>query len=83
MPTVAIVDAVKIQFYANEHPPPHFHARIAEYQAVIDIDELKVTEGFLPPAKRRKVLAWAATRQDKLRRAFEQAIAHEPVEVIE
>ena len=83
MPTVAIVDAVKIQFYAKEHPPPHFHARIAEYQAVIDIDELKVTEGFLPIAKKRKVLAWAATRQDKLRRAFEQVIAHEPVEDIE
>jgi hypothetical protein len=26
MPTVAIVDGVKIQFYFDEHPPPHFHA---------------------------------------------------------
>jgi siroheme synthase (precorrin-2 oxidase/ferrochelatase) len=82
MPIVATVEGVKIVFYANEHPPPHFHARIAEYQAVIDIDELKVTEGRLPPAKKRKVLAWAATRQDQLRRAFAKAIAKEPVEPI-
>jgi len=29
MPVVALVDGVKIAFYANEHPPPHFHAMIA------------------------------------------------------
>jgi hypothetical protein len=26
MPVVAIVDGVKIEFYPDEHPPPHFHA---------------------------------------------------------
>jgi hypothetical protein len=24
MPTVAMVDGIKIQFYWDEHPPPHF-----------------------------------------------------------
>ena len=33
MPTVAIIAGVKIQFYPDEHPPPHFHARIAEFVA--------------------------------------------------
>jgi Domain of unknown function (DUF4160) len=83
MPTVANVEGVKIQLYANEHPPPHFHARIAEHQAVVDIDALAVTEGFLPIPKRRKVLAWDATRQAALRNAFAAAIAREPVEPIE
>jgi hypothetical protein len=27
VPVVAIVDGVKIEFYPDEHPPPHFHAR--------------------------------------------------------
>lgn len=41
MPTmVALVDGVKIQFYANEHPPPHFHAEFAEHRGVIDIESL-------------------------------------------
>jgi hypothetical protein len=30
MATVAIVDGIKIQFYNEEHPPPHFHAEYAE-----------------------------------------------------
>jgi Domain of unknown function (DUF4160) len=29
VPVVAIVDGVKIEFYPDEHPPPHFHARYA------------------------------------------------------
>ena len=83
MPTVAIVEGVKIQFYANEHPPPHFHLRIAEHHAVVDIDSLEITEGSIPAAKRRPVVRWAKTRQAALRRAFAQGIAREPVEPIE
>ena len=59
MPTVAIVDGVKIQFYPNEHPPPHFHAVLAEHIALIDIRTLRVIGGYLPPAKLRAVLEWA------------------------
>ena len=82
MPTVATVEGVKIQVYANEHPPPHVHLRIAEHQAVMDIETLKVTEGSIPLAKKRKVVKWAKSRQTELRRAFEQAISLEPVEPI-
>jgi hypothetical protein len=62
MPTVAIVDGVWIRFYADEHPPPHFHAVIAEYQAQIGIEPLQVLKGNLPPAKLSVVLSWAETR---------------------
>ena len=82
MPVVARVDGVQILSYANEHPPPHFHASIAEHRAVIDIETLSVTEGFLPIAKRRIVLAWAATRKDALHDAFIRATSHEKVEPI-
>lgn len=83
MPTVAIVDGVRIIFYANEHPPPHFHLRLAEYHAVMNIDTFEITEGALPVAKRRKIVKWARGRQAALRRAFVQALAKEPVEPIE
>jgi hypothetical protein len=82
MPVVARVDGVHILFYANEHPPPHFHAKIGEYQAVIEIETLSVTEGFLPIAKRRIVLAWATTRKDALHDAFMRATSHGKVEPI-
>ncbi|MFL5006739.1 MAG: DUF4160 domain-containing protein [Microvirga sp.] len=29
---------MKIQFFPNEHPPPHFHVVYAEYRALIRID---------------------------------------------
>ena len=83
MPTVAIVDGVSIVFYTNEHPPPHFHAKFAEHQAVIDLDSMRVTEGFLPVAKRRKVLAWATERRGALLAAFAVAVSREPVGPIE
>jgi Domain of unknown function (DUF4160) len=78
MPVVAIVGGVKIAFYANEHPPAHFHATIAEHRAVIDIVALTITAGSLPA-----VLAWAASRQGLLLQRFAAAIAHERVEPIE
>ncbi|HWG06552.1 MAG TPA: DUF4160 domain-containing protein [Beijerinckiaceae bacterium] len=43
---------MKIAFYANEHPPAHFHAIIAEHRAVVDISRATILEGSLPAAKR-------------------------------
>jgi len=83
LPVVAVVNGVKIVFYANEHPPPHFHAKVAEFQAVIDIDKLAVSAGRLPPAKERSVLEWAASRQDQLRQTFVAVMALQKIEPIE
>ena len=82
MPVVAEFDGIRIMFYANEHPPPHFHAYYAEHRASIDIATLSVTEGFLPVAKRRKVLQWAASRQAALLEAFSRTTSQEKVERI-
>ena len=82
MPVVAVVDGVKIAFYANEHPPAHFHALIAEHRAVFDIMTLTIIAGSLPMAKRSKVVSWAAPRKDVLLERFAAAIAHQKVEPI-
>ncbi|MFL5116804.1 MAG: DUF4160 domain-containing protein [Microvirga sp.] len=37
MPRVAFVDSIRIEFYPNEHPPPHFHAVYAEHRAAFYI----------------------------------------------
>ncbi len=66
MPTVATVDGVKINFYFDDHPPPHFHAEHAEYRAMIDIDTLRIIEGGLPRPHYRRVVAWAKTRKPEL-----------------
>jgi hypothetical protein len=66
MPTVAIIDGVKIQFYSDEHPPPHFHAVFAEFVAQIQI----VLRGSLPPNKLDTVMTWASNNCDGLMRAW-------------
>jgi len=56
MPTVAIVDGVKIQFFYQDHPPPHFHARIGDESAVIALGLYDVLAGSLPPNKLSTVI---------------------------
>ncbi len=40
MPTIEIIDGIKINIYSNEHSPPHFHAIYGEYEAMIRIEDL-------------------------------------------
>jgi len=70
MPTVAVVDGIKIQFYWGEHPPPHFHAEYAEHVALIDLRTLEILEGELPKPQYRKVVAWARPRFAELMLAW-------------
>jgi hypothetical protein len=82
MPTVAIVEGVNIQFFAREHPPPHFHAVFAEYRAQIDIRSLDVLRGSLPPAKLAVVVSWAETRREALMHAWDIELANQKPEQI-
>lgn len=82
MPTLAIVDGVKIRFFAREHPPPHFHAVFAEHRAQIEIASLKVLRGNLPPAKLRAIVSWARTRREPLMKAWDAVHAKRKPEKI-
>ncbi len=66
MPTIAIVDGVKIQMFYDDHYPAHFHAIIGGSEMLIAIRSLDVIRGSLPPAKQRRVLAWAREHQAEL-----------------
>ena len=70
MPTIAIIDGVKIQFYPDEHPPPHFHAVFAEFVAQIQIEPPSVLKGSLPQRKLDAVMAWTSAHHDGLMRAW-------------
>lgn len=75
MPTVAYVDGVKIQLFANEHPPPHFHAVQAEYRVQIEIDSLRVLNGRMPRAILSRVISWAGPRRQALMEAWNEVQA--------
>ncbi len=56
MPTLKIIDGIKIDLYSREHPPPHFHAIFAEHEELIIIGSLETYAGYLPLVQRNNVI---------------------------
>ena len=52
--------------YFDDHNPPHFHARYAEFEVKIDIKILSILEGDLPPRVLGLVIEWATSHKDEL-----------------
>ncbi len=52
--------------FFNDHAPPHFHARYAEFEATIDINSLEVLQGQLPHRALSLVQEWAMIHRDEL-----------------
>ena len=57
MPEISRFLGVIITMYYNDHPPPHFHAKYGDYEAVVDIQD-GVVEGRFPRRALRVVLEW-------------------------
>lgn len=72
MPTIKIIDSIKINIYSREHLLPHFPVLYAEYEELIEIESLKTYIGKLPIAQRKKVINWAKDKQDYLMGIFKQ-----------
>lgn len=66
MPTIAIIDGVRIVIYLKDHLPPHLHAMFAEHEAQISIVTGDILNGSLPPAKAKSVNAWLATNREQV-----------------
>ena len=66
MPTISTFFGIVIQMFWTEHGPPHFHALYAEYEAIIDIRDLRVTRGALPRRASAMVLEWAEEHRETL-----------------
>lgn len=66
MPTLCSFYGILIQMFWDDHNPPHFHAKYAEYKAAIDIRQLCIMEGALPSRAKKLVLEWATEHQDEL-----------------
>jgi hypothetical protein len=72
MPTIKIIDSIKIDIYSREHLPPHFHTLFAEYEEHIEIETLKTYVGYVPKMQRKKVTDWAMKNKNYLLEVFKQ-----------
>lgn len=66
MPTFFTVSGVKIQLFFKDHAPPHFHTSIAEFKAIVKIEDGEILEGEIPKNKKKKILSWAEQNKEIL-----------------
>jgi uncharacterized protein DUF4160 len=63
MPRISQFFGILIYMYYNDHMPPHFHAKWAEYEAIILICTSNIRSsvytGNLPKSQLDLVLGWA------------------------
>lgn len=77
MPTVAIVDGVRIVFYWNDHPPPHFHVEFSGHKGQFSIETAALLEGSLPANKVATISRWAVAHRQELLECWEKARRNE------
>ncbi len=73
MPEICRFYGIIIALYYNEHNPPHFHAKYAEFKAEIDIRTLQILKGELPKRAKAMILEWADEHRDDLMQDWELA----------
>lgn len=73
MPEVCRFYGIIIAMFFSDHAPPHFHARYDEYKASIQINDLKVIDGFLPPRALGLVIEWAFVHRKALLKNWQAA----------
>jgi hypothetical protein len=69
MPIISMFYGIIIRLYLldnRHHKLPHIHARYAEYEASISIQEGEVLAGELPRKQLRLVQAWIELHRDEL-----------------
>jgi hypothetical protein len=75
MPRISEFLGISIYMYFEDHPPAHFHAHYAEFEVVIQIDDLSVRRGTVPPRVLGLVIEWATLHQAELAEVWREAQA--------
>jgi len=82
MPEISRFLGIVIKMFFDDHNPPHFHAQYGESEALIDIRNLSVFAGRLPPRVVGLVIEWAALHQQELLEDWARAQAQQPLQKI-
>ena len=75
MPEISRFFGIVIKMFFDDHNPPHFHAEYGDSAALIDIRNLSVFSGRLPPRAMGLVIEWATLHRQELLADWERAQA--------
>lgn len=78
MPELSRFLGIIIAMYYRDHPPPHFHAIYAEFEATVDI-VTDALNGSLPKRALSLVQEWRLLHQQELLQAWALAQAQQPL----
>ena len=73
MPVVSEFEGIEICLYFDDHLPPHFHAKYAGQEALVEIKNSCVLKGAIPSNKLKLVLAWSELHKQELKHSWNQA----------
>ena len=62
--------------FFNDHVPPHFKAKYAEYEANIQISNGALLDGDIPIGKLKLVQAWAEIHKNELMEMWDSKNFH-------
>jgi len=82
MPVVSRFLGIIIAMYWEDHAPPHFHAKYAEYEITVNI-RTGVVEGKFPKRALRHVLEWYEIHREELIENWKLCQNDEPPKSIE
>jgi hypothetical protein len=72
MPTLVVLGNLKIQMFALDHRPPHFHIVTPDGEAVVAIDDFRVLQGSLRSRDLRMALVWARANKARLENEWQR-----------
>lgn len=82
MPVISMFYGIIIRMYFlddQHHGMPHIHARYAEFEASVNINDGEILAGELPRKQLRLVQAWIELHRDELIADWSLATAGEPL----
>ena len=83
MPSICRFFGIVIYVYFDDHAPAHFHAKYGGYEALYEIETLRVYRGRLPQRAHNLVIEWADLHRDELMDNWNRAQRREELRSIE
>jgi hypothetical protein len=65
MPTIVKIGNLKIQIFADDHNPPHFHVVTPDFEALVLISNFEILAGRIDHRSLEAALEWAKAQENK------------------
>lgn len=83
MPEISRFYEIIIAMFFDDHNPPHFHARYGSEKVAIEIETLRILEGYISPRALGLVVEWASQHKNELLENWELVKSnHTPKKII-